>query len=167
MQIVFLIIVLIIIIFLIFNTLGFFTGAPFAPTPIKIINQALKLARVNKNDVVYDLGAGDGRLLISAAKGGARSVGWEMNPFLFIISLLRIKIGGVSNNANIHLGNFWNKNLKEATVIFVFILPEYMSKLETKLKKELKPGTKVVTHLARLPYKKPTRSVSGLNLYQF
>lgn len=165
MQIILLIILFVIIIFVIFNTLGFFTGAPYAPTPKKIIHQALKLAKVNRGDVVYDLGAGDGRVLIEAANMGATAVGWELNPFLYLLIYCRIQ--KLNTKAEIHLADFWSQDLSNATVVFAFILPQYMGRLEKKLFKKVKPGTKVITYLASLPYKQPTKRYSGLNLYQF
>lgn len=155
------------LVFLIFNSLGFFAGAPYAATPAEIVNKLFTIVSVGKDDIVYDLGSGDGRILIEAAKRGAKGVGWEINFPLYLWSVRRIKQFKLEKKVKIHFGNFWTKKLGKATVIFAFLLPEHMERLERKLEKELQPGTKVITYLAKLPNRKPVREEAGLAVYQF
>jgi 16S rRNA A1518/A1519 N6-dimethyltransferase RsmA/KsgA/DIM1 with predicted DNA glycosylase/AP lyase activity len=155
--------ILILVGFLLINTLGFLIGAPYAPTPNKNVKQLLKELKLTKKDVVYDLGSGDGRLLIEVSKFKAQAIGFEINPFLYLFTLYRIK---QIIRAKVYLKDFWKQDLSNATIIFAFILPQFMSRLEKKLASEVKPGTKVITYLANLP-KKPIKSFSGFNIYLF
>lgn len=159
-----LILALILLVFVVANTIGFITGAPYAPTPSGKIKDLLKALNLGKNDTVVDLGSGDGRLLVEVSKTGAKAVGFEINPFLYLLTKFRLN---GSKNAKVSLADFWNQDLKAATVIFVFILPQFMKGLEKKLREEVKPGTKVVTYLANLPTKKPFKSINGFNIYKF
>lgn len=155
------------IVFLVFNSLGFFSGAPYAATPADVVNKLFKLVNIAEKDIVYDLGSGDGRILIASAKMGAKAIGWEINFPLYLWSIRRIKREKLTHKVEIHFGNFWNKKLTQATVIFAFLLPQYMERLEKKLNTEVEPGTKVVTYLAKLPARKPITTVDGLTIYQF
>jgi len=151
----------------VFNTLGLIFGAPFAPTPHHQLKSLFKKLKLGKKDVVYDLGFGDGRILIQSAQCGASAVGFEINPYLYLLGNWNIKRSGQSTRVHLHLGNFWNHSLKEASVIFVFILPQYTKKLEKKLKSEARSGTQVITYLISLPTYKPIKSFSGFNIYIF
>ncbi len=152
---------------LILNTIGFLTGAPYAPTFNKAVQELFKTISLSNKDIVYDLGSGDGRILIEAAKNGVKSVGFEINPFLVLLSKWRIRNIKSEIKPKIYLGNFWNQDLAKATVVFVFILPQYMARLEKKLTKELKPNTLVVVHHGALDKRKPFKKIEGLNLYKF
>lgn len=164
MQIIFLIFALILLIFVVANTMGFLTGAPFAPTPKKNIKTLLKALKLTKKDLIIDLGSGDGRLLIEVSKFKAGALGFEINPFLYLITKFRIRS---LDNTEVRLADFWNQDLSSGTVIFAFILPEFMKGLEKKFIQELKPKTIVITYLASLPNKKPTGQISGFNIYIF
>ena len=156
------------VVFLFFNSIGFFSGAPYAATPGSIVNKIFSLVDISEKDVVYDLGSGDGRILIAVAKKGARATGWEINFPLYLWSIRRIRRLKLSHRITVHFGNFWKKSLSGSTVIFAFLLPEYMARLEKKISREVTPGVKVVTYLARLPSRKPVETTEdGLSLYQF
>lgn len=167
MEIICLILAVILTIFVVINTLGFLTGAPYAPTPKKDLQKLFKSLRLNKNDVIVDLGSGDGRLLFIAAQRGVLAIGYEMNPFLYLLTTLRIKFSDFERVPEIHLANFWKQDLKSATIIFAFILPQFMNRLERKLTLEASKNTKVITYLTNLPNKKPVKNLSGFNIYQF
>jgi len=133
-----------VILFYIFWTFPF--GAPWVPTPYKAARRMLELAGVSSSDVVYDLGSGDGRILILAARDfGAKAVGIEIDPFKIILSRIRIRKSGVKNKVKLKWGNIFKVNLKDATVVTIFLTQKANDKLEEKLKRELPEGARVVS----------------------
>lgn len=156
------------VLFYIFNIFGFFTGGSYAGTPYEIVDCLFEFVKIDKKDIVYDLGSGDGRVLIAAAENGANAVGWEINYPLYVYSVRRIKRLNLQNKIKIHYGNFWKTDISSATVIFAFLMPKYMVRLERKLKKEASSGTLVVTYKAKLPSREPIKiSADGLAVYYF
>lgn len=130
-----------------FLALAFLTGAPFVPSTKKTAEQMVSLATISSNSVVYDLGSGDGRLLFLAAKRGAKKiVGVEINPYLVYFTKLRIMFSPFRKIISCRWQNFWNTSLRDADVVFVYLLPWKMDKLKEKLQKELKPGAHVVSN---------------------
>src|SRR5687767_15603137 len=121
----------------------------FVPTPQSVVDAMLKLAKVTKDDVVYDLGCGDGRIVITAAKQfGARGVGIDIDPKRIQESNANAVAAGVTS-----LVKFWHTdifakstNLSEATVVTLYLLPSLNVKLLPKLRDELKPGTRIVSN---------------------
>jgi hypothetical protein len=164
MEFVIIFILLLLLGIVVSNTIGFFTGAPFAPTPKRRIKELLAELKLNKKDVVFDLGSGDGRLLLEVSRTHAKAVGFEINPFLFFWTKYKIRN---YKNTEVSLADFWNQDFSRATVIFAFILPEFMKGLSKKLADEVKPGTRVVTYLASLPGQRASKSINGLNIYKF
>ena len=124
----------------------------FVPTPDEVVDVMLKLAKVNKNDVVYDLGSGDGRIPIAAARQyGARAVGIDIDPVRVREANENLKVAGATAPGVLGLVRFLNQdlfttNISEATVVTLYLLPSLNIKLIPKLNKELKPGTRVVSH---------------------
>jgi hypothetical protein len=152
--------------FVFLSTFIFFFGPPFVPTPQKRIEEALKLARITKKDIVVDLGSGDGRMLIAAAKKGAQSQGWEINPFLVFWTKLLIYTNQLQKHVTISSKDYMIADLSTATVVFLYNLPRFMPQLEKKLTHELSPGTKIITYKFKLPTHTPLKSTSnGLFLY--
>lgn len=120
--------------------------APWWRTSKKTAIKMCHLAKVNKNDIVFDLGSGDGESLIVASNEfGARGVGIEIDPLRFIVSKLRIKFSGLSNKIKIKKANFFDEDLSKATVVFVYLVPKTLKKLKPKFLKELKSGTRIVS----------------------
>lgn len=118
----------------------------FVPTPQPVVEAMLQLAGVTKNDVVYDLGCGDGRIVVTAAKKyGARGKGIDLDPQRIKESLDNVKKNGVENLVTIERADLFEADLSEATVITLYLLPELNLKLRPKLQK-LKPGTRIVSH---------------------
>lgn len=161
------------ILFIIFSVVAFFffisvfTGAPYVPTPAKKVKIMLKLADLKPGDKVVDLGSGDGRLIIKAAKLGAEAFGIEINPGLVFYSHLNILINKLAKNAKVKWGSLFDLDYKEYDVIFVAGFVELMKKLEKRFNKELKKGTKVICYAFPLPTKKPTKSLQGIYFYQY
>lgn len=121
--------------------------APWWRTSDEKIRETLKLAKVTKQDVVYDLGCGDGRVLIIAAKEfGARGVGIEIDPLRYFIATLMIYIIKVKDRVVIKRKNFFDEDLSPATIVFLYLVPKAINRLLPKFKKELKKGTKIVSY---------------------
>lgn len=119
--------------------------APFVPTPMEVVEEMLKLAAVTKDDVVYDLGCGDGRIVVEAAKLGARGVGIDFNPTRCDEARERAEKEGVSDRVEIRREDVNKTDFSEATVITLYLLPSSNNRLRPKLLK-LKPGTRIVSH---------------------
>jgi hypothetical protein len=138
------VIILIVVLFLFAPTL---LGAPWVPTRMDNISKMLSMAEVKLGDVVYDLGSGDGRIIITAAKKfHARSVGIEANPLWIIWTRYRIRILKLRDHVEVVWGNFFRNDLSEADVVTLYLLQGTNNKLKQKLETELKPGTRVVSH---------------------
>src|SRR6187397_2763573 len=119
----------------------------FVPTPQEVVDAMLKLAKVTKNDVVYDLGSGDGRIPITAAKTyGARGVGIDIDPQRIKEATENLKNSGVGDRVKFLNQDLFTTDISEATVVTLYLLPSLNLKLMPKLNKELKPGTRVVSH---------------------
>lgn len=119
---------------------------PYVPTPNEVVAEMLKIARVTGNDVLYDLGSGDGRIAIAAAREyGTRGVGIEINPQLIQQSRENAQKAGVSDLVQFLQQDLFQTDLRDATVITLYLLPELNQKLRPQLL-ALKPGTRVVSH---------------------
>ena len=120
---------------------------PYVPTTDRAVEAMLKLAGVTKSDIVYDLGCGDGRIVIAAAKlFGARGVGIDINPVRIGEANENAKKAGVEKLVRFEENDLFEANFKEATVVTLFLLPNINLKLRPKLLQELKPGTRVVSN---------------------
>lgn len=117
----------------------------WVPTPDALVEKMLDLAKVTADDVVMDLGSGEGRIVIAAAKRGARAIGIEYNPDLVELSKRNAAAAGVSARATFIQGDIFETELEPATVITLFLLPSLNVKLRPKLL-ELKPGTRLVSN---------------------
>jgi len=138
-------------------------GAPWVPTDIETINKMLVMADVKPGEVLYDLGSGDGRVIMEAArKFQARSVGVELNPIMVLWASLKIASSGLIGKAKVVWSNFFSADLRKADVITLYLLQTTNERLEPKLKKELKPGSRVVSHVFTfkdwIPVKADTQS---------
>ncbi len=121
--------------------------APFLPTPMCVVEKMLELAEVDKNDIVYDLGCGDGRIVIAAAeKYGAHGVGLDIFPRWVKKSQSNARKAGVDSLVEFHLEDATKADISEATVVALYLLPESNDLLRPILEKQLKPGACVVTH---------------------
>jgi SAM-dependent methyltransferase len=119
----------------------------YVPTPQGVVDAMLKLAHVTEQDVVYDLGCGDGRIPITAAqKYGARGVGIDIDPKRIEEATENAKAAGVSGRVRFLMQDLFESDIHDATVVTLYLLPSLNEKLIPKLKHELKPGTRVVSH---------------------
>jgi precorrin-6B methylase 2 len=120
---------------------------PYVPTTEKAVIEMLKLADIKKTDVVYDLGCGDGRIVIAAAKTyGARGVGIDINPERIKEAKENARKAGVENLVRFEENDLFEANFREATVVTLFLLPTVNLKLRPKLQEQLKPGTRIVSN---------------------
>jgi SAM-dependent methyltransferase len=120
---------------------------PYVPTTEQAVEEMLKLAKVQKSDIVYDLGCGDGRIVIAAAKKyGARGVGIDINPVRISEAKENAKKAGVEHLVRFEENDLFQADIHEATVVSLFLLPNINLKLRPKLLQDLKPGTRVVSN---------------------
>ncbi|MCI0456800.1 MAG: TIGR03000 domain-containing protein [Gemmataceae bacterium] len=125
----------------------------YVPTPQHVVDKMLEMAKVTKDDIVYDLGCGDGRVIVSAAKKyGARGVGVDIDPVRIKESLANLRKEKVEKLVEIRQGDALKvDDLSRATVVMTYMLPEFMAKLKPVLLRHLKPGTRIVAHDYPLP----------------
>ena len=132
----------------------------FVPTPENVVQEMLKIAKVHKGDIVYDLGCGDGRTVIAAARDfGARGVGIDINPERIKESQDNAKAAGVTDRVVFRNEDLFEADIKEATVVTLYLLPSLNLKLRPKLWKDLKPGTRIVSHDFDMGEWKPENTV--------
>lgn len=131
-------------------------GAPFVPTGQNKVLRVLKLAALKKGETLVDLGAGDGRFVLLAAEKGAQAIGVETHWGLVMWSCLRIWGAGLGASARILRSNVLTYDLRAADVVICYLSPEMNQKLQAKLKRELKPGARVLTNTFSFKVWKPT-----------
>lgn len=141
----------------------------FVPTPQEVVDAMLKLANVHQGDVLYDLGCGDGRIPVSAAKEyGIRAVGIDIDPQRIQEANENARKAGVTQLVQFRRQDLFKANFKEASVVTLYLLPELNVKLRPRLLAELKPGTRIVSHQFDMGTWKPDRKVelsAGRTIY--
>jgi SAM-dependent methyltransferase len=126
-------------------------GLPWVPTQRKRIRRALELSKVRPGEIVYDLGAGDGRVLIVAAREfGARAVGIEIDPVHCAVAWLRAFFSGARGSVSIRREDFFKTDLEDADVVFAYLTSAHAARLQPLLDKQLRPGARVVAISADL-----------------
>ncbi len=139
-------------------------GAPWVPTYRRDVEKIIADCQLKHSQLFIELGCGDGRLVAAAAKRGAKAIGYEINPVMWLVANLR---NFKNPTAKIKLANFWQAPVGKADVVFVFLIPKYMARMETKLQTELKPGAKAVSYVYKLPKKEPALKRQKWILYKF
>ena len=140
----------------------------FVPTPYEVVDEMLKLANVKKGDVLYDLGSGDGRIPVTAAKRfGVRAVGIDIDPQRIKEANENAKKNGVTKLVTFKNEDLFKTEFKDATVVTLYLLPDLNVKLRPRLLKELKPGTRIVSHQFDMGDWKPEKRVelNGRTIY--
>ncbi|MGQ9631477.1 MAG: SAM-dependent methyltransferase [bacterium] len=126
----------------------YLSRAFWQPTENHIVARMLSMAYLRPGERLYDLGSGDGRIVIAAAREfGAIATGVEINPFLYALSSLRVILAGLWGGARIVFGNFYNADLRDADVVTLFLSQHANDRLNEKLRRELKPGARVVSYV--------------------
>ncbi|HYJ14997.1 MAG TPA: methyltransferase domain-containing protein [Candidatus Limnocylindria bacterium] len=140
---------------------------PFVPTPQEVVDKMVDLAGIKKGDVVYDLGSGDGRIVVTAAKKGAKAVGFEIDGDLVKQSRDNIRKAGVQDQAEIRQQDILTVDLSAASVVTMYLLPDVNLQLRPNILSQLKPGSRVVSHAFDMGDWKPDRieRVEGRTLY--
>ncbi len=173
--IIFLVIVLLILLFFVFLLILLYilffkiqataSGAPFASTPIEIVEEMLDLAEVDEAKTVLDVGSGDGRIVCAAAARGASAVGIEIQPYLYWLSKSRVA-AKCRKKGKIIRKNFWKYSFSKFDVATLFFIPHKMDKLAKKIKKEMKPGSVVVSYDFTFPNWKFEKKHGKVYLYR-
>jgi hypothetical protein len=134
-----------------------FYGLPSKPTKPDRIRKALGLVNLKPDAVLYDLGAGDGRVLLIAAKEfGAKAVGLEVGPVQIALVWLRILLGGLNDRVHVKWANYYRADLSRADVVFIYATLQELMKLAPHLEKQMKPGTRLVSISADFPEWEPS-----------
>jgi ubiquinone/menaquinone biosynthesis C-methylase UbiE len=140
----------------------------FVPTPQEVVDAMLKLAKVGPNDVIYDLGSGDGRIPVTAAKTyGARGIGIDIDPQRIREANANAQKEMVTDKVRFLNQDLFTTDISEATVVTLYLLPSLNLKLLPKLNRELKPGTRIVSHAFDMGDAKPlqTENINGRTIY--
>lgn len=159
------ILAIMLLIFAIFAFVAILIGAPYVPSSSERVKQMIELAKIKPAELVVDLGSGDGRILIAAAAAGARAVGIEINPVLVLITKLKARLLGFSDQVRVIVGDFRDFSIRDADTIFCYHLPGKMLELERKIRKEAKPGARVVLNAFPFPKLKPAKTAEKLFVY--
>jgi hypothetical protein len=157
-----------IIIFVVWIAWSGIFGAPWLPTPKKRVRAMLEFAGVTSDDTLYDLGSGDGRIIVMAGKEfGASSVGIELDPLRFMWSRLSIRRHGLSEKVRVIRANFFKVSVKDATVVTLYQGHEINKKIRDKLANELKPVTRVISYRFILDGWKPVKESEEESIYLY
>jgi len=141
------------------------TGAPWMGTPGRSVAAMVSLARPRPGEVWADLGSGDGRTLLAAARAGCRAHGYELNGLLAAWSERRARQAGLAGLCTIHRQDFWTADLSDADIVSVYLIPHRMGDLREKLARELRPGARVVSFRFPVPDWSPAGEDAGVYLY--
>lgn len=140
-------------------------GAPYVPTLGPQVGAALELVDLLPDQTLLELGCGDGKVLVAAAQSGLKVVGYELNPFLALISWLRTR--RFKGRVKVVWGNFWVHQWPPADGIFTFLHPRFMQKLDTKIVQHAGRPVKLVSFAFKIPERAVTREKRGVFLYEY
>ena len=134
---------------------------PYVPTSQKVVEAMLELAKVQKNDVVYDLGCGDGRIVVTAAKKyGAKGTGVDIDPNRIEEANENARKANVTDKVKFIEGNLFDMDFSDATVVTLYLLPSVNERLKPQLLKQLKPGTRIVSHAFDMGDWEPEKTIT-------
>lgn len=142
-------------------------GAIYYPTTDSVVTQILKLSQTGSKDTLIDLGSGDGRILIAAARLGAVTIGYEINPFLVWRSRRLIHQAKLDKLVTVRWQSFWQADFSQATVVTVYLLPNLMNRLQRLLEKKVNHPIRLVTNKYPLPQLTPSKHYRQIYLYYF
>ncbi len=140
-------------------------GAPYVPIRRRDSEPILDLLALSPGQTVVDLGSGDGRFLLAAARRGLRGIGYELNPFMYLIS--RVITWRYRHSVHIYLANFWQVRLPATDAIYVFLIDRLMTRLDAKLTTELSQPTPVVSFVFAIPGRQPKRQTRNAFYYLY
>jgi len=142
-------------------------GAIYYPTTDKAVTQMLKLSQIGPKDTLLDLGSGDGRILIAAARLGAVTIGYEIDPFLVWQSRRRIHQAKLDKLAIIRWKSFWQADFSQATIVTVYLFPHLMNRLQGLLEKKVNHPIRLVANDYPFPQLIPAKHYRQIYLYRF
>lgn len=146
LSILFVCFIITVVLYLLWLFVPAISGLPWVPTRTPRIRRALELAQVAPGEIFYDLGSGDGRVLILAAREfGVQAIGIEISPLHCILAGINVLIQGVSRSVKIKWASYFKADFRNADVIFVYMTSKEVSRLRPKLESQLRPGTRVIT----------------------
>jgi SAM-dependent methyltransferase len=122
-------------------------AAPWVPIRANDVQRVIALARLKEGEVFYDLGSGDGRTLLAAAKAGAKAEGFEISLLPYLIAKVREKFANTKTRPQTHFKDFWHIDLSQADVVYIFLMPAVREKMKEKMERELRPGTRVICYV--------------------
>lgn len=122
-------------------------GAPWVPTQKKDLERFLKLADIKPGQKVYDLGCGDGRLLLAAAEAGGEARGFEISLLPFLLAQIKKYLHPRKSSVKISYKDIWRVDLSDADIVYFFLMPKAYPRLKEKFEKELKSGTKIIAYV--------------------
>lgn len=138
--------------------------APWWKIKKDIAYKVCQFLKVNKKDIVFELGSGDGEFIITAAKYfGVKAVGIEIDPLRYFISIVRVLTGNLRDQVNIQKKNFFDVDITPATIVFMYLVPRALVRLLPKLKKELKKGTKIISYRYQIPLSDSEKKIKLLD----
>lgn len=145
---------------------GLSREAPWVATNPEAVKKMTDLANVKAGVRVADIGSGDGRLVIALALARAEAHGYEINPFLVLLSRLNISQAGLTGKAFIHWKSFWHEDLSKFEIITVYGVPKIMGRLEEKLKRELGTEARIISNIYTFPTWSPSKKEDDVYLYE-
>ncbi len=145
--------------------IGAVFGAPYLPILRRDSKHILELANLKPGQTLIDLGSGDGRLLRAAAARGIHCIGYEINPYLVLLS--RLVCWRYRKSVTVHTANLWNTRLPPADVIYIFGLDRHMTRMHQKLVAEITKPTRVISYIFALPGQKPIQQTSNTYVYEY
>lgn len=156
------------VVFCFYRILASIKGAPYAGSSLDIIGKMIDISGITIGNKVVDLGSGDGRILIELRKrySNIKSVGYEIDPFLAWYAKYKIRKLGYEKFIKIENENYWHKDLSKFDVIFLFLIPYQMSRMERKLRAEVKKGAKVISYGYQFKKWKFQEKFENIYLYQ-
>lgn len=145
-----------------------YQGAVWQPSETEAIRKLLEMAEVKPGEELYDLGSGDGRVLVIAARDfGARTTGIEINPFLVFYSRLVVRLRGLTDKVRVRRADMFRENLSAADVVVIFQREETNERLKNKLAEEMKKGARLVSYVWKMKDWKPEKSDSDAKIYVY
>lgn len=152
------------VVFALYSVYALKQGAPFLPTGRRKVKQMIIMAKLQPTDVVMDLGSGDGRIIFAAAPHVSTAIGIEINPILCYTSKLWAYITR-KNNVKFFAKNFWNVDISQVDVLMLFCIKDKMSKMQNKIEKEMKPGSRILSNIFSFNHWEPKHEENGIRLY--
>jgi hypothetical protein len=154
-------------VFFVTTAYSVFFGAPFVPTDARNVDEMVRMAGIRPGERLADLGSGDGRILIAAAKAGAQADGWEISPYLWLWSRWKIARAGLADRARVHLGSYWGERFDKTDIVTLFLINTQMGRMQKKLLAEMPVGGRVVSYAFKFPgWPLETKNGRGVYVYR-